>query len=115
MKTKYVILGTSGDIGNSFINFLREKENIDVNAYIREGSKYKLSLNKNELKNSKHNFIEIKTIFDKKTILNIMSTGDSIFNFIGMVSLNYQISVYPEVLLVNSIFPGLLNKLNTRN
>lgn len=115
MKTKFVILGTSGDIGNSFINFLTEKGNIDVNAYIREGSIYKLSLNKKELKNSKHNFIEIKTIFDKKTILNIMNTGDSIFNFIGMVSLNYQIPVYPEVLLVNSIFPGLLNKLNTRN
>lgn len=112
MDKKYSVLGASGDIGISFLKYLSLKP-ISVKAYARSFSTSKIPIDVCNHLNI--NICEIDTIFSKKTIENIFHDSDGVFNFIGMVSLNFSPELYPNIILTNSVLPGLLRLHNKKN
>lgn len=112
MNKQFSLLGATGDVGVSFLEYASRKP-ITLKVFVREHSSKKIPSNIS--KRSNIQIHEFKSIFDRNVLESVFDKVDGVFNFIGMVSLGFSPRVYPDVLLVNSMFPGILRKHNYRN
>lgn len=109
-KNKFItILGPTGDLGSELANYLIGKHML-VQLVVRKGSLENLKL---KIKSySKAKLLQVDTLLNPVVIKEILDSSRIVFNFAGMVSLSFTKRVFPDVLLINSLFPDILSKIN---
>lgn len=111
MNKPITILGATGDLGSQLANHLTRTGN-NVHVVTRIGTLTKLQRRVrlgNETKIS-----QVRTLFDRQIIHDILHNSRIVFNLVGLVSLSFAPKVFPNVLLINGFFPGVLAYLNRR-
>lgn len=109
-KNKFItILGPTGDLGSQLANYLIKK-NMLVQLIVRKGSLGNLKLKIKSYNKAK--LLEVDTLLDPILIEEFLDSSKIVFNFAGMVSLSFTKKVFPNVLLINSLFPNILSKIN---
>jgi len=108
---RVVILGANGDLGFSFSNYAIRK-NIPLKIVVREDSFPVFS--KQLLTNKDVVLDEVETLFNLDFLKKMLNESIILYNLTGLVSLKFSRGVYPEVILINAVFPALLSFLNHR-
>lgn len=110
---KITILGGTGDLGSQLACYLNGKRH-KVSIFIRKGNKVKFDKRTNIKTSKKISVIELATIFDQENIKKILSSSSILFYLAGLVSLSFKENIFPNVLLVNGFYLGILSYFNRR-
>lgn len=103
------IFGSTGDLGSQFADYLIKK-NLPVQLVVRKGSFKKM---KSRIKSyNRATILEVDSVLDINLLKRILRSSRIVFNFAGLVSLSFAENVLPNVLLINSLFPEVLSKIN---
>lgn len=112
MNKPITILGATGDLGSQLANRLAFTGS-NVHIVTRIGTLTKLQ--RRVRLGTKTKINQVETLFDKQIIENILRNSLIVFNFAGLVSLSFAPKVFPTVLLINGLFPGVLAYLNKKH
>lgn len=110
----FTILGSTGDLGSQFAKYLINKK-YPVQLIIRKGHIDKLQrrIERNKFDDSVKVF-SVDTLIDKNLLESIVISSKIIYDLAGLVGLSFRSKAYPNILLINSFFPGLLNEINKK-
>jgi nucleoside-diphosphate-sugar epimerase len=100
---KIIVLGATGDLGMAIVFALKD---VGVTALLRDDSSHKFIYRYG--REPAMNRMLVANYYSKDLIEHLTDSYGIIINMSGMVSLNYDISLYPNILLLNSIFPSLV-------
>lgn len=100
------ILGASGDLGSTFMNYLLQN-GLKVCAQSRIESLPRAKL-RVDYRHPSATWIH-KEIFDLQTIQRFFFECQSIYCFAGLCGLNFQSAMFSEVLAVNGFFYGVIS------
>ena len=108
MRTKIIILGVNGMLGNNLFKYFNSKKEFNTIGILRDKERIKL----NDYFLNKKNIFIIKNIFNndlKETFISF--NADIIINCIGIIKQNPE-SLNPyNSISINSLFPHYLNDL----
>lgn len=101
------ILGGTGDLGSSFINFL-SLYNHEIYVLIRPESIKKISVRINTI----HNNVKLLfgDIFNISIINDIIIKCKTIINFAGLCGLKYKKEQYIDILIINGFMQGVFQQ-----
>lgn len=110
----YTIFGSTGDLGSQFAKYLL-KNDLPTQLIIRKGHVEKLRKRIGlKINNVNVKLVDVESLFNNNKLENIFSQSSIIYDLAGMVSLSFKDNTYADVLLVNSLFAGLLTRINNK-